>query len=1358
MKKSLFQLFRKNIKWEGMIYCVALLLTSTLFISCENFLNGGDVRHEIEDIIAYNNAKIVNVSLSCDSSIGTLFPNQTYQARLGYEFEIQFIPNTNEYQIKDFSKIFEAVSLRDDSDRSEYVQIQIKEQSQEDKKSGVYRASITVIKETDDIKIRPVCISLPKILKMTPENKKNGDDQDTPITIEFNKPVDPQTFDITCISITDGENDLNDKFDTPVFNIGNTILTIPAKKDTLILAPDGAKREMEIFVSIDTTNLKDCDGISIPAFPTHQYKINTNFGNQKKVSVLIKTIDGTGSFLEDGTRECIAGFSLGELQFTVNKNYCIYTGLEAVNKNNPSIKLNDHVIFTPVSSDEANGVYTTKVSIIDQVENLLIQPTYIQRPVIISTSPQYVDEGKLPTEAINITFNQSFEGITNINGTELFSFDNISIKCQGMDISDCFEAPVLSEDKKTVIITPNIYNFSRYLRSKQMILADVTVTLDDSKMYFNIQDKTVQIANNNYLSFKVRYNPSSIESTPPEKVDFNIFRSYENGTGIHSMGMVIDYNELHALYGYNPFACYDKYIENNLTDFDLYYNRTKGDTVYITGKFTDYGTGVKTVRVREDWDYCYYYDQGKDEPVITTYKQGNPKVLKWETSGNSVTFVIKHKLLSADGLVRIRTSILDAYDNENIQDLTIVKISSVNFDCAELSNFYIDPENYYADDDFCDDVSNSDIFDMDTYLQDLKNIKLVYNPHGDYNLSNPEISFAAYLPAMEIDPEEIYTSIQCEYIDDDGELQKHEMDIHYYDDEGFYDAKNWNHTLVNVTDVSGLSVKITITDDLGNTGSETFQFPTKKIIISNQEYDEDINQITFYHNGESTGNDTEGLILFQDSGIWKCFKFDSLKAKLLDGYTYKMLPYSPYHLAGVLSDEFTFDTQPASLPEIELNGEITLQLKPFNPATDDMGYTYVNIPIKPETWNTYDKILAEISFEDTDGYKSKYKTVFKNNEAILKPKIGAMDIVCFSKTYKNYKVTLYGITEDGQLSIPKTLPIPVPVDAEELSAFDNTLPTIRFERNSSNKHLFKAEVGDNQTGPKSIKVYSNDKLKYSYENTHYQYNNIIANLEIYDYITEFTQDSALLSVKIVGSENNNNIVTKTFEQTIPKDASVYVSQKTNSSWTFNTEGALNNTLIQKFNTNTNTWDLCYQGLTSDPNDTSHFKRIYNIDVDYLNGSTTIELPLTNKYINPSVYNTYVYANIGNYFIRLKNGDSIFQYYYIGQTSSGDFLNSGRYDSLKPNGLATDSVIISSDAPVFVHTLVSSFPYETCKYWTIEDWEFYKKDIGLQQFNYSGRHESKYYIPMTQIKTGQCYVVIAYFADGTSQMSEVMVKN
>lgn len=1338
MKKSLFQLFRKNIKWEGMIYCVALLLTSTLLISCENFLNGGDVRHEIEDIIAYNNAKIVNVSLSCDSSIGTLFPNQTYQARLGYEFEIQFIPNTNEYQIKDFSKIFEAVSLRDDSDRSEYVQIQVKEQSQEDKKSGVYRASITVIKETDDIKIRPVCISLPKILKMTPENKKNGDDQDTPITIEFNKPVDPQTFDITCISITDGENDLNDKFDTPVFNIGNTILTIPAKKDTLILAPDGAKREMEIFVSIDTTNLKDCDGISIPAFPTHQYKINTNFGNQKKVSVLIKTIDGTGSFLEDGTRECIAGFSLGELQFTVNKNYCIYTGLEAVNKNNPSIKLNDHVIFTPVSSDEANGVYTTKVSIIDQVENLLIQPTYIQRPVIVSTSPQYVDEGKLPTEAINITFNQSFEGVTNINGTELFSFDNISIKCQGMDISDCFEAPVLSEDKKTVIITPNIYNFSRYLRSKQMILADVTVTLDDSKMYFNIQDKTVQIANNNYLSFKVRYNPSSIESTPPEKVDFNIFRSYENGEGKDNIGMALDYNWIHGNYGYKT-SWMDRYIDDYLHEDDMLENRTKGDTVYITGKFIDYGSGVKTVKVQEEWIDTYYF-YGEEGILTTTYKAGDPRVLLWKKSADNsaeTTFVIKHKLLADDGLVHIKTFITDGYDNENIQDLTVFKVGSVNLGEAHLHNIYYSGRYYISDTSFCEGDTPSD-FDMDEYETELKNIKLIYDPYDSEEYCHCNFYFFALLPNFQIDPEEIYTKIECEYIDDDGIPHKEEMEKYYYDENDPDGIKNWNHTLINVSDVSGLSVKVTVTDDLGNKGSETFQFPTQYAVINNEPVSSNISEASYSHFGDSTGNTTtNALVVFKDDNEdWKAFKCYDYSVTFLKDYTYQIIPFDTDSLTGSISKEFNYDTE-TSLAKVELNGEITLESKPFNPAKEDNANTYINIPIKPETWNTYSKVLVQLAY-DASGTTNKIITIFENKETILKPELYTGNVINFGNNCTNHKASLYGITENGQVSRINTISIPIPQDYDEWVSYDNQLPTVYGKRESDYKDRYYLSITDSQSGPKSLTTYVNGKRVFDRTVTaDYPYNNINQTIEIYDYITEFTSDSALLSFTITGKDNNNNIQSQKVEETIFRDSPIYVARKSNDEnigWTFYTEGAFNSALVQKFNQSQNNWVECYKDIPSTAN---------SLYMEYSNGSSLVYIPLT---------------RINNYFIRLKNGDSIFQYYFIGLNDSNDFLNSGRYDYLKPNGLATDSVIISSDAPVFVHTLVSSFPYETCKYWSIEDWEFYKKELGPQEIDYFSRFERKYYIPMTQIKTGQCYVVIAYFADGTSQMSEVMVKN
>ena len=56
-----------------------LALICANFISCDNFLNGGDIKKEIEDVIAFNNAKVVNVSLACDEAVGTLFPNQTYK-------------------------------------------------------------------------------------------------------------------------------------------------------------------------------------------------------------------------------------------------------------------------------------------------------------------------------------------------------------------------------------------------------------------------------------------------------------------------------------------------------------------------------------------------------------------------------------------------------------------------------------------------------------------------------------------------------------------------------------------------------------------------------------------------------------------------------------------------------------------------------------------------------------------------------------------------------------------------------------------------------------------------------------------------------------------------------------------------------------------------------------------------------------------------------------------------------------------------------------------------------------------------------------------------------------------------------
>ncbi len=89
---------------------------------CNNFLNAEKVSNEIKDAIAYNNARAVNVALSCKDEEGSLFPQPTYQAKLGYAFEVQFIPNTQNYLITDPSTMLKAVSRINDESRAEYVE------------------------------------------------------------------------------------------------------------------------------------------------------------------------------------------------------------------------------------------------------------------------------------------------------------------------------------------------------------------------------------------------------------------------------------------------------------------------------------------------------------------------------------------------------------------------------------------------------------------------------------------------------------------------------------------------------------------------------------------------------------------------------------------------------------------------------------------------------------------------------------------------------------------------------------------------------------------------------------------------------------------------------------------------------------------------------------------------------------------------------------------------------------------------------------------------------------------------------------------------------------------------------------
>ena len=111
------------------------------------------------------------------------------------------------------------------------------------------------------------------------------------------------------------------------------------------------------------------------------------------------------------------------------------------------------------------------------------------------------------------------------------------------------------------------------------------------------------------------------------------------------------------------------------------------------------------------------------------------------------------------------------------------------------------------------------------------------------------------------------------------------------------------------------------------------------------------------------------------------------------------------------------------------------------------------------------------------------------------------------------------------------------------------------------------------------------------------------------------------------------------------------------------------------------------------------------------------------------------------------------YIYTGTAGTGE------YDWLVENPIADDYVFVSSDAPVYVHTLVTQLPYNTCKDWPVEEWEYYKENYGDKYFGFSGsdHNQRRYSIPLDDIPDGSCYCVIAHFADNHVEKSHVFQK-
>ncbi len=1045
-----------------------------------------------------------------------------------------------------------------------------------------------------------------------------------------------------------------------------------------------------------------------------------DYNNAQLVNVLFHSEERIGSFLVEGEKEFKINHTVAEVQYTTNKKVCIFYGLEAVSRNDTNINRNDCVKISEISANKDTGVYTYSVKVTKKQNDILIRPVYQLRPSIVSISPLYTND---PTEPIVITFDTPMEAIDIQSENSVFDFSNISIKCDNMDISDKFNTPVFNEDKTVLTITPNSAEFNSYLRNKiSLTYTDIYISFD-SRTIFKIDENFLRFAEDSSLDFTLHY-CTNFEINPPLQREFKVYKKWNTTTNIGSDRFYLNYDDF-----LTDSECWDDENEDIYIEDEDFADSITGEYVYIYGKYYDADSDVKTILVEEYYDRKLNEDGAITSLIKKEYTKDSDEVILWKRyPDDSIAFCIKKKLLSEDGIISIRTTVKDTYGNSAPQqEIAVIKSTSIDLIDAKLINV---PLTEFLHDD--DPIP----FDMDEYEYNLRDIKLIYiDPKADtdeinWSLIGEEDDFRPTYGYRYINPDAAYESIQCQYYNDDNVLIT--ADLEPEDLTGIYSgATKWHYYIDedDVADLNNLTVRIILEDYIGNTYYKDFSFPGKTILASDEIINSSKRRLMQFPENKNT--DRSCLIVFKNNNTLKAayYSYNTIDLDISyipDGTVFYLLSCDTAMLCSQLNDRFIAGTTQPDTHSIEYDNI-------YYENTEDEK-TLINIKIKDSSINYFDTIFIKIG--PRKNRLDNLNTLFlSKNEKNIKTEIQTQ----FLYEY-DYQLILFGI-KDGVCTSSETIIIDKFTDPK----YDNVRPKLVY----SDTHMrfpdcycFTPE--DRQSG--ISRIYFNDRLVelpvMSDDNTYAYMLNLnndkisIQPINITDWYEGGVIDGAIvvnlneiidyspgvpwIKFEIKVYDKANNVYTKKINEIIQQRNPLEVKNKNNNNWTFSSKDGTFGFNVSYFFNKQWTYYYCKASMDS---------------------FTEQQVPY-------------------NYFLRFLNKNSIPKYYY-GTTNynSGTQTHNKSNDSLAYIG-SSSQLQISSNDPVLVQTIISPCSYSICKDWTKDEWLFYTKIIGEEVFKFkpSNNYTSAYYtIPLDEIKSNECYVVVAHFADGSSIMSEVMVK-
>ena len=389
---------------------IAILLTTILLtgvglaalaglVSCENFFKGEDIKREIEEQIAYANARECTLLVKSDDALGSFLSANEKKCKVGYSIQLQFTANAKNYSFEGL----EAVSTGGES-REDYVRFELCESDEE---SSTYTISVTLLKAANDIMIRPKCTALPKIVGIKPALSAGGVEQDSVIEVSFNKAMDAESFgDFSCLTISSDGEDLADLFDAPHFYDGNTkigIVPLCATNNTkLLLEPSKNISYRNITVSFNFTGKeKDTYGLPLEEKTNYTYKINRELSNS--LPYIYVDISGSKGKLSPskGNYKCIKTY-IYPLSFDPDLSYEFIrwkildpeTGLELENGNQVTLE----------NPSEQTTNYSLASDMDGERKDVVLFPEVAERPQILSYTPLLYDEGVNKDTTIQVVF------------------------------------------------------------------------------------------------------------------------------------------------------------------------------------------------------------------------------------------------------------------------------------------------------------------------------------------------------------------------------------------------------------------------------------------------------------------------------------------------------------------------------------------------------------------------------------------------------------------------------------------------------------------------------------------------------------------------------------------------------------------------------------------------------------------------------------------------------------------------------------------------------------------------------------------------------------------------------------------